>query len=196
MVGLTGGVGSGKSTVAALFRNRGARVIDADGIGHRVLDRPGVRARLVGAWGRGILRGPRVDRGALARRAFRSKASARRLNRLVHPAIRREIVRRIARSRGLVVLDAALLLEGGADRLCDRLVFVEASRAVRERRTARRGWAPGELARRERFQWSTVYKKRRADYVIDNTGPKSRTKKQVERICRDLRGLLISPPFR
>ncbi len=189
VVGLAGGVGGGKSTVAELFRNWGARIIDADALGHRVIDRPGVRRRLVAAWGPGILYGSRVDRRALARAAFRSRASVRRLNRLVHPAILREIRRRLARARGWVVLDAALLYEAGADRLCDRVVFVDAPRRVRRARTATRGWPRGELEKRERFQRAPAYKKRRAHYVIDNAGPKSRTKDQARQICRELRAL-------
>lgn len=182
VVGLAGGVGSGKSTVAAFFRNWGARVLDADAIGHRVIEQPDVKARLVRDWGPGILRGKRVDRARLAREAFRSRAAVRRLNRRVHPAILREIRRRLARSRGWVVLDAALLYEAGADRLCDRVVFVDAPTDVRRRRAAARGLAPDEAARRERFQRSAAYKKRRADYVIDNAGSKSRTESQAREI--------------
>ena len=193
VVGLAGGVGSGKSTVAALCRNLGARVLDADGIGHRVIDRPEVRARLVRTWGAGILRGRRVDRARLAGAAFRSRAAARRLNRLVHPEILREIRRRIARCRGCVVLDAALLFEAGADRLCDLVVFVDAPRRLRLRRAASRGMEPAEAARRERFQQPVARKKRRADYVIDNAGPKSRTKNQVMRIFREFHRLWRRP---
>lgn len=196
VVGLAGGVGSGKSTVAALFRNWGARVLDADAIGHRVIERPDVRARLVRAWGPGILRGKRVDRARLARAAFRSRASARRLNRLVHPPILREIRRRIARCRGWVVLDAALLYEAGADRLCDRVVFVDAPVDVRRRRAAARGMPPEEAARRERFQRPLSYKKRRADNVIDNAGSKSRTERQAREIYEGFRLLWNPSPFR
>ncbi len=186
MVGLAGGVGSGKSTVAAFFRNWGARVLDADAIGHRVIEQPGVKARLVRAWGPGILRGARVDRSRLAREAFRSRDTARRLNRLVHPGILREIRRRIARARGWVVLDAPLLFEAGAHRLCDRVVFVDAPRDLRHRRAAARGWTPAEAARRERFQWPLARKKSMADYVIDNAGPKSRTTDQARKIRDDI----------
>jgi dephospho-CoA kinase len=190
VVGLAGGVGSGKSTVAGFFRNWGARVVEADRIGHRVLDRPSIRAALGRAWGADILREGRVDRGALARRVFRTRRSVERLNRLVHPAILQVIRRQIRRSTGWVVLDAALLFEAGADRLCDRVVFVRAPRAVRIRRTRARGWGAGELARRERFQKAPAYKEKKADYVIDNAGSKSRTKAQARRIRDELRRLL------
>ena len=128
-----------------------------------------------------------MDRAALARLAFRSRKDVARLNRRVHPEILREIRRRISRARGWVVLDAALLFETGADALCDKIVFVSAPRALRARRTRARGWGPGELARRERFQIPVSYKKKKADYVIDNTGPTSRTEEQTRKICDELR---------
>ena len=187
VVGLAGGVGSGKSTVAGIFIKLGAQGIDADALGHRVLDLPRIRAALARDWGPGILSRGRVDRAALARLAFRSRRDVARLNRRVHPEILREIRRRISRARGWVVLDAALLFETGADALCDRIVFVSAPRALRARRTRGRGWGPGELGRRERFQFPVSYKKMKADYVIDNTGPKSRTEEQTRKICDELR---------
>jgi len=189
VVGLAGGVGSGKSTVAAIFIKQGARGIDADALGHRVLDLPAVRAGLVRDWGEEILRDGRVDRAALARLAFRSRKSVARLNRRVHPEILKEIRRRIEKARGWVVLDAALLYETGADALCDRVVFVSAPRALRARRVRSRGWGPGELKRRERFQLPVVYKKKKADYVIDNAGPTTRTVEQTRKICDELRKL-------
>ena len=146
-----------------------------------------MRAALARDWGTGVLRRGRVDRAALARLAFRSRKDVARLNRRVHPEILKEIRRRISRAPGWVVLDAALLFETGADALCDKVVFVSAPRALRERRTRSRGWAPGELARRERFQFPVSYKKKKADYVIDNTGPTSRTEDQTRKICDELR---------
>jgi dephospho-CoA kinase len=148
-----------------------------------------VRAGLVRDWGEEILRDGRVDRAALARLAFRSRKSVARLNRRVHPEILKEIRRRIEKARGWVVLDAALLYETGADALCDRVVFVSAPRAIRVRRVRSRGWGPGELRRRERFQFPVVYKKKKADYVIDNAGPTSRTVEQTRKICDELRKL-------
>ena len=190
VVGLAGGVGSGKSTVASFFRKKGARIVDADAIGHHVLDRPRVRAQLVKVWGPSILRKGRVDRPALARTAFRTRQSIDRLNRIVHPAILRVMAREIAGARSWVVLDAALLFESGLDALCDRVVFVSAPRATRSRRVrAARGWGKGELRRRERFQWPASTKKKRADYVVDNTGPKSRTKKQLRNIYDEFRSM-------
>jgi dephospho-CoA kinase len=188
VVGLAGGVGSGKSTVAALFRKWGARVVDADAIGHGVLGDPALRRRLVRTWGELVLRDGRIDRAALSRRVFQSPRSVARLNRMVHPAILRRIRRELRAARGWVVLDAALLFETGLDRLCDRVVFVDAPLGLRIRRTAGRGWEPGELRRRERFQWRVAYKKKKADYVLNNAGRQSHTERQARKIYDDLLG--------
>jgi dephospho-CoA kinase len=190
VIGLAGGVGSGKSSVAALFKKWGARVVDADALGHRLLDAPLIRARLVRLFGAGLLRGRRIDRRALAVEAFRSRRSVERLNRTVHPAILREIRREVRRGRGVVVLDAALLYETGADALCDHVVYVDVPRPERARRVRSRGWAPEELTRRERFQRPPAYKRKRADYVLDNAGTRGRTTSQAREIFDELRKLV------
>ena len=194
VVGLTGGIGSGKSTVALLFSQLGARVIDADSIVHRLLDRPTVRSALVRAFGRDVVRRGRIDRAAVARKAFASQTAVRKLNQAVHPHVRKEIQKRLAaarKSRRMVVLDAALLLEAGSHKFCDVLVFVDAPRAARERRVRKRGWKPGELRRREKTQWSVARKRARADYVVRNDGTKTALKKKVERILKKISKLYM-----
>ena len=185
VLGLTGGIGSGKSTVASIFKELGARGMDADTIGHRVLERRDLASRLAKIWGGSILRRGRVDRPALAALAFRSRADVDRLNAAVHPFIRRELLARIRKERrlgGLFVLDAALLLEAGIGHWCDAIVFVHVPRAVRLRRVASRGWDDAELRRRERFQWPVARKMARADFVVKNGGPPAATHRQVVRI--------------
>jgi dephospho-CoA kinase len=185
-LGLTGGIGSGKSTVARILKDSGAVVIDADALGHEALESPRVKAALVRDFGPGILgEDGRIDRPELGRRAFRSRASVARLNRQVHPWILARIRRTVAGTRGRVVLDASLLFEAGVDRWCDQVWFVDAPRSVRERRVRSRGWSPRELARRERFQAAPEEKKRKSDVVIDNGGALSRTARTVRRLLKD-----------
>ncbi|MHC4606252.1 MAG: dephospho-CoA kinase [Planctomycetota bacterium] len=189
VIGLTGGIGSGKSAAASIFREMGARVVDADAIGHRVLGEPAVRRALARAFGEEVLHGGRIDRAAVARRAFAGPASVRRLNRIVHPRIRREVVRRLNAARrrgGPVVLDAALLMEKGSDRFCDVLVYVDAARKVRTRRLKKRGWSPGELRRRENAQWPAGRKRARADYIIRNGGSRAALRAQVGGVLRKI----------
>jgi dephospho-CoA kinase len=192
ILGLLGGIGSGKSAVAADFESLGAAFIDADRIAHRIIDEPPVRRTLARWWGPGVLRGGRVNRAEVARRAFASRGPASRLNALLHPRIARELRKEIAKVRrrgGVVIVEAALLLETGADRWCDALVFVDAPRAARIRRAARRGWTAAEWRRREKLQWPLARKRARADYVIDNGGARAATRRQVETILQEIASL-------
>jgi len=178
VVGLTGGIGGGKSAVAALLAERGAIVIDADAAGHEALLRPEVRERLVERFGPGILAmegDARIDRRALGRIVFADPAALRDLEAVVHPVMvdqfRREIEEaRARRDVPLVVIDAAILLEAGWDALCDLVVFVDAPRATRLERVGRRGWSDAELRAREAAQWTPETKASRADYVLSNAG--------------------------
>ncbi len=192
VVGLLGGIGSGKSSVAALFRTFGALTVDADRIARRVLEDPAVVRTLVSWWGPAVMSRGRVNRAEVARRAFGSAAETARLNALTHPRIRRELKREIAGARrrgGVVIVEAALLLETGSDAGCDVLVFVDAPAAVRRRRIASRGWTAAEWRRRERAQWPLPRKRARADYLIDNGGSRAAARKQVETILQEIASL-------
>jgi len=190
ILGLIGGIGSGKSTAASFFRKRGFRIVDADALARRLLDRPRVRRALVRALGPEVVRRGRVDRAAVARKAFADAGGVRRLNAAVHPHVRRELQRRLRllRRRGRdAVVDAPLLLETGNQGLCDILVFVDAPRRIRTRRVARRGWNEEELGRRERAQWPPSRKRRRADYVLRNRGSLPELRRQIDELARALR---------
>lgn len=177
VIGLAGGIGSGKSAVAAVFERLGARVINADKIAHEVLDSPEVRERIAGEFGPEALSADgRVNRGILAQKAFTSKERVVTLNSIIHPAVIDQTKRIIESARRdgrcpAVALDAPLIIEAGLDSLCDAIVFVETSESARmERLRSSRGWTPDEMARREKFQESLIYKRQRADYIVDNNG--------------------------
>lgn len=193
MVGLLGGVGSGKSLVARLLRARGARLIDADRIAHEALQAPAVRRAVRALWGREVFdRRGHVDRRALGRRVFRDRRALRRLNALIHPRVRariRERLRRWGRGARPIVLDVPLLLESPLRRACGWLVFVDAPARVRALRTARaHGWSLREFARRERFQAALGRKRRLAHARIDNGGALRETSRQVARLYRWIAG--------
>ena len=178
MLGVLGGIASGKSRVAALLAGPDGVVIDADRLAHEALALPEVREQVVARFGAQVLDpSGAVDRAALGRAAFASPELRRELEGWIHPRVRRGIASRLARARAdgvpRVVLDIPLLLENDARHglvaACDLLVFVEAPDELREERArASRGWPAGEVARREAAQLPLPEKRARADHVIVN----------------------------
>ena len=176
MIGLVGGVGAGKSTVAAELARLGCALIDADRIAHGVLNRQDVRDRLSERWGRRLI-GPdgQVDRDALGEIVFSDPQALAELNGIVHPLIRAEGERQLADGVGrpdvpAVVIDAPLLVEAGWNSLCTALVFVQSRADHRRRRVAsERGWDKKKWAGRESFQISLDTKAPMCDYTVDNT---------------------------
>lgn len=197
VIGLAGGIGSGKSTVGRILAELGCLVIDSDQRSREALDRPDVRAELVGWWGEGIL-GPegRVDRSRVAKVVFADPAERARLEALVHPIVRQDRAAMIAEAAGrpyrAVVIDAPLLFEAGLESECDAVIFVEASREERLRRVAEsRGWSEAELVRREGAQLPLDQKRARSDFVVANT-------EDLEGLRAAVEGALdqIAPPAR
>ena len=195
IIGITGGVASGKSMVAQQFAKLGAGVLDADKTGHEVLRLPWVEAAARQRWGETVFAPDgRIDRARLARVVFASGAKGeverKYLEQLTHPEIAR-LVWRQAESLGasgveIAVLDAALLLEAGWDQKCEKIVFVEAPREARLARAVARGWKEEDFAAREGVQESLDRKRAEADVIIDNSGLPRRTQAQVERFWTSL----------
>jgi len=188
VIGLLGGIGSGKSTVARLLAERGVTVLDADRHAREVVQSPAVLAALVARFGRGILdaRGG-LDRAALARAAFADEAATADLNALVHPEVRQRLLDELSRCGDqAVVLDVPLLLESPLASLVQTWVFVEADERQREARVADRGWAPGERVRRESRQADIARKRARADYVLENSGSIEDLGRRVDALLRQI----------
>lgn len=181
ILGLLGGVAAGKSAAARLLAGPQGIVLAADALAHEVLDTPAVQAKVRARFGERAI-GPdgRVDRSVVARAVFdpvQGPALRAELESWTHPLVRDRIMARLdaARDAGVprVVLDVPLLLENDAEhglaRLCDVLVFVDVPDDERDRRAQReRGWARGEVFRRERAQLALDEKKRRAHHVLPN----------------------------
>jgi dephospho-CoA kinase len=200
VLGLIGGIGGGKSSVARRLASAGAAVIDADAVGHELLEVPALRDRVLERFGPGVLAADgggattaRIDRKALGAIVFRDAAALRDLEAILHPAMRDQFRRTIGRLAGdggrpCIVLDAAVLLEAGWDDLCDRIVFVDAPRADRLRRVqASRGWSESALSARERAQRPVEEKRRRADWIIANDGTPAHLDHEVDRLLGRLR---------
>jgi dephospho-CoA kinase len=193
VIGLTGGIGSGKSTVAAMLAELGAVVIDADKVGHEIY-RPGTDGfrRVVDAFGTAIVASDgTIDRRVLGARVFGDPAELARLNRLVHPLIGDEIRRRMqaALAEGAsrpIVVEAAIMLEAGW-RFFDRIWVVVVEREVAVRRvTASRGLSQDEVERRIDAQMSNAAREASADLVIRNDGSLDELRRQVEDAWRGL----------
>lgn len=192
LVGLTGGIGSGKSTVAAMLRERGVPVIDADALARQVVE-PGLPAHgeIARAWPEVIADDGRIDRKALAARVFADPASKARLEAMTHPRIRARIADERtalgAAGHRLAVLEAALLVETGIYRELDGLIVVVASEASQVRRVvARDGCTPEAAMARLRAQQPAEDKVRVADYVVENDGSLSDTRARVEAVLTAL----------
>jgi dephospho-CoA kinase len=193
IIGLLGGIASGKSVVAEQFCKLGAGLLDGDRAGHEVLLLPEVEQLVRERWGDPVF-GPdgHVDRKALGRIVFEPSDRGRRelecLERITHPRIgdrlRQQAADLAAAGRSVAVLDAPVMLKAGWDTFCDHIVFVEAPEEVRRNRAAARGWRQEDIAAREAVQEPLAVKRHHADYVIDNSGSRERTLSQIERLWR------------
>ncbi len=192
VIGLLGGVGSGKTTVAQMMAEAGCRVVDADRIGHAVLREEDVKAQVREAFGDEVFGADgEVDREALGRQVFADTERRETLERIVHPRIlarmREEVEAAGAAGPPAVVIDAPLILEKGLATWCDRMVYVKAPVEVRERRLHQsRGWNASETQRRDASQISLKTKQGRADTIIDNSASPEHTLEQVQRILARL----------
>ena len=196
VVGLVGGVASGKSSVALDFRKLGACILDGDRIGHEVLGLTEVKDRLIERWGDVILTDDgQIDRRKVAAIVFGDAADAQTnlnfLESITHPKIKQRLVDRLEQLRQsarfpLVVLDAAVMFKSGWDSLCSKIIFVDAPRELRIKRAQLRGLSVEQFEAREKAQMSTEKKKKRSDIVIDNSGRPQTTFNQVEEVWQSL----------
>lgn len=192
LVGLTGGIGSGKSTVADLLAARGAWIVDADAAARSVVE-PGSPAleKLVERFGPQILDGSgRLDRPALAALAFADESSRRDLEAITHPAINEEFLRRMqaAPEDAIVVCDVPLLAESPAAqaRGYPVVIVVEAPRELRLERLAHRGVERADAEKRMAAQASDDDRRAIATHVVDNAGDRAALERQVNEIWPDL----------
>jgi dephospho-CoA kinase len=193
LIGLTGNIGSGKSTVARMFAARGIPVIDADGLA-RELQAPGqaAHAEIAAAWPEAVDPDGRLDRRRLGDIVFSDVKSLKRLEAIMHPRIQT-----LSRSRAdafaeaghhLVLYEASLLIESGRDKELDGLIVVTASPATRIARVVSRdGVREEDVRARMRAQLPQEDKVRLATYVIDNDGDLQATEAQVDRVLAGLR---------
>lgn len=195
MIGILGGIGSGKSSVVRHVRNRCLQFIDADRIGHDLLHDANIQQQIRQQFGNSVFASPDIiDRKQLAQLVFgdlpQHAQNLDKLNSILHPAIRSVIHQQIdeaAADTEAIILDAALLLEGGWDKVCRHLIFIDTPVAIRQQRVQQnRGWSPHELTKREATQWPIERKRQLADFVVDNSGSLHAAARQMEQIFQSI----------
>ena len=188
IIGILGGIGSGKSTVAAEFAKLGCKVIDADKIAHELLDEPSVKEKVVGLFGRSILNPEgKIDREKLAEVVFADSEKLSLLNAIIHPLVLQraeEIIEQYNRQNQVkaIMLDMPLLVEVGWDKRCDKLIFVDCEKKLRLDRAKKLGFDKNQVKIRENFQISLDNKANLADNTIENNSDFSVLAKQVVNI--------------
>lgn len=193
IIGLAGGIGSGKSLVAMQLAELGCAVIDADQLAKQALDLPQSRQQLVDWWGPQVLN-PQgtIDRHAIGKIVFDDPDQLDRLEQWIHPQVdqaRRQLHRRYQQEADIaaIVEDCPLLFETGLDKQCDKIIFVKTSRENRLRRLAQtRGWSDQELARREKNQLGLDKKAQEADYIIVNDADEEECFSQVRHVLSQI----------
>ena len=183
VIGIVGPIGAGKSSVAKILEEHGAFTLDADAIGHALIDQTPQRELVVSRFGLSILTYPpeiapksAIDRSVVGEMVFGNAQALRDLEAILHPAMLRTFQKAIAREsrrrrfRG-VLIDAAILFEAGWDSLCDAIIFVGAPDHLRhERLQASRGWSLQKMEAREKMQWSVEKKQAGATHQLTNDG--------------------------
>ena len=195
LVGLTGGVATGKSTVAMMFKQCGAAVINADLLARQVVEpgKPAWRA-IVKLFGKTVLNQDRsLNRQALGSIVFRNRTKLRQLERIIHPRVAREqqrLVRQIAKDkpRAVVIYEVPLLFEAGVDKRVDTTIVVTADRETQIARLKKRnGLSRAEAIRRIRSQMPLAKKTQQADHLLNGTLPRPSLRRQVGQLFRSLR---------
>jgi len=188
ILGLTGGFGSGKTTVAKMFRGLGAEIVDADKLAHNCIKKgPGVYQKISAIFGKSVLQSDKkIDRRKLAVLVFNNRSMLKKLNNIIHPEVIRMIKESILSSRAkVVVLDAPLLIEAGLCDIVDKIIVVIVSRQKQVERVFKKTKIKKEeILKRIRCQMPLSKKARLADFVIDNNGDLKDTKSQVKQIWR------------
>ena len=191
ILGVLGGIGSGKSTVTEMFAALGAETLDADAIAHELIEQEETKSTLRQWWGDEIIGADgKVDRKKIQEKVFSDAQELVRLEKLLHPEVRRRIEKKIDKFKEsdgkLLVLDVPLLASSPLRDFCDEIIFVNSDEAIRETRVKTRGWDPGERERRESSQAPEKEKISLAGSVINNSGSLDETRRQIESLYESL----------
>jgi dephospho-CoA kinase len=188
VIGILGGIASGKSTVAAEFAKLGCKVINADKLAHELLREPAVKEKIIGLFGRGVLNSAgEIDHKKLAEVVFTDAEKLSLLNDIIHPLVLQKAEKLIEEyghqnQVKAIVLDMPLLVEVGWDKRCDKLIFINCEKKLRLKRAKKLDFDENQVKIRENFQISLDNKARVADNTIDNNSDFSVLTRQVKDI--------------
>jgi dephospho-CoA kinase len=188
IIGITGGIGSGKSTVASMFKELGCAVIDSDEQVRQAYAEPEIVQELHDWWGDEVFDAGKISRKKIARIVFADPGQRERLEKLLHRRVAELRNQRMDQLKGdakvpAFLWDTPLLCETGLFRLCDAIVFVDTPLGLRVQRVlASRGWDREELQKREKLQWSLDKKREISQYIVDNTADADNVRGQVREI--------------
>jgi len=185
IIGILGGIGSGKSTVAAEFAKLGCKVIDADKIAHELLDEPDVKAKIVNLFGQAVLDSAgKIVREKLAEVVFTDADKLSSINEIIHPIVLQRAEKLIKKYNSqnqvkAIILDMPLLVETGWDKRCDKLIFVDCEEKLRLKRAKKLDFDKNQVKIRENFQISLDNKADLADNTVENNSDFSALARQV-----------------
>jgi len=191
IIGLTGGIGSGKTTVANLFLAHGIPVYIADEQAKKILDKPETIASVTETFGHEMLDGEIVDRQKLAALVFNNPEKLDALNKIIHPAVRKDFVDWVSKhgNQEFVVKETAILFESGTNADCDAVITVVAPLEIRIARVVKRDQVSREsVLNRIENQWDDGRKMALSDYVIENIEP-AETERQFNEILKKLHNI-------
>lgn len=192
IIGITGSFCSGKSLVAKVFKDNGAKVVDLDKLAHNYLKLNTATAKqIVKAFGKGIVVGGRIDRQRLASVVFGNKIKLKRLNSIIHPQVIKDMLRLIKKHRQgykIVVVEAPLLFEAGLKKYFDYIFVVKTRKGVQIKRAQSKfRLKRADILKRISNQWPLAKKLCQADFIIDNNGSVGATRSRVKKIIKKLR---------
>jgi len=198
IIGIAGGIGSGKSLVASILRDENCCVISSDEQVRNAYKDYSIKLTLQKWWGRMVLDpSGEIDRGVVARKIFNSSAERQRLENLMHPIVNKLRERQMAQAANdplilAYVWDTPLLFETGLNAHCDSVIFVDAPSELRNSRVREaRGWGQGELEKREILQMPLDKKQDASEYVVVNTADAEELRRQVREVLSRI--LAVTP---
>ncbi|WP_347065680.1 dephospho-CoA kinase [Flavobacterium sp. WV_118_3] len=188
IVGLTGGIGSGKSTIVAYIRSKGIPVYIADDQAKKIMDDPEIIKKVRGIFDENVIENEKLNRKKIAELVFSSPNLLKKLNEIIHPAVRENFDNWLKNNEksSFIVKEAAILFESGSYKDCDKIILITAPQDIRIERVMNRDKVSREqVLDRMKNQWDDAKKAEFSDYIIDNTDL-SVSLKEVELILKEL----------